>query len=135
MIVAVDFDGTVVEHQFPAIGPDVPFAVTCLKKLVSDGHKIILWTMRSGGYLDAAVKWYDDKGIPLYGVNMNPDQNWTTSPKAYANVYVDDAAVGCPLVWQHGKKAFVDWCAVMDLIHLDLIQCYDAGPQGGHKKQ
>jgi hypothetical protein len=131
MIVAVDFDGTVVEHRFPDVGPDVTDSVHALRYLVSQGHKIILWTMRSGVYLEAAVKWYADRGIPLYGINANPGQRtWTDSPKAYANVYVDDAAVGCPLIYpvEEGRKPFVDWGAVLDMIHL-----YDAGPQGGHK--
>lgn len=117
-IYAVDFDGTVVDHQFPLVGPDVPGAVEALRALVAQGHVIILWTMRSGGYLSAAEKWFADRGIPLYGVNENPHQrSWTTSPKAYAMAYIDDAAVGCPLAHPPGfKKACVDWAGVMKML-------------------
>jgi ABC-type sugar transport system substrate-binding protein len=130
MIIAVDFDGTVVDHRFPDVGPDVPGAVAALRALVAGGHKIILWTMRSGPYLAAAEQWYKDRGIPLFGVNGNPDQaSWTTSPKAYAQCYVDDAAVGCPLLdLARFKRPCVDWEAALGMLHN-----HDAGPQGGHK--
>ena len=131
MIIAVDFDGTVVDHRFPDVGPDVPEAVASLQKLVADGHQIILWTMRSGVYLDHAVRWHRDRQIPLHGINSNPDQSsWTSSPKAYAQCYVDDAAVGCPLIQPaEFRRPCVDWVTIMELLHL-----HDAGPQGGHKK-
>jgi hydroxymethylpyrimidine pyrophosphatase-like HAD family hydrolase len=115
MIIAVDFDGTVVDHRFPEVGPDVPGAVSALKELVADGHKIILWTMRSDVYLAHAVEWYAAHEIPLYGVNVNPGQKiWTSSPKAYAHAYVDDAAVGCPLITLAAfNRPCVDWPEVM----------------------
>ena len=92
----MDFDGTVVEHQYPAIGPDVPHAVDCLRTLAFEGHKLILFTMRSGPELEQAVAWYRRNKIPLYSVNENPEQfTWTTSPKAYADLYIDDLALGC----------------------------------------
>lgn len=129
MIIAVDFDGTVVDHRFPEVGPDVPGAVNCLQEMTANGHKIILWTMRSGIYLAHAVEWYYERKIPLYGVNENPDQNtWTTSPKAYAQCYVDDAAVGCPLIiYAKFNRPCVDWAAIME-----RLGQHDAGPQGGH---
>ena len=129
MIIAVDFDGTVVDHRFPDTGPDVPHAVESLKQLVKDGHQLILWTMRSREYLEHAVTWYAQHGIPLHGINGNPDQaSWTTSPKAYANVYIDDAAVGCPLLQlARFKRPCVDWLIVME-----RLRYHDAGPVGGH---
>ena len=63
MIIAVDFDGTVVKHAYPEVGADVPGAVDALYTLVNAGCKLILWTMRSGQYLDDAVKWFEDRGI------------------------------------------------------------------------
>jgi hypothetical protein len=125
MIIAVDFDGTVVDHRFPDAGPDVPGAVESLLKLSADGHKLILWTMRSGIYLAHAVEWYAERKIPLYGINENPDQkSWTASPKAYANCYVDDAAVGCPLLHlAKFKRPCVDWAKIMTIFNL-----HDAGP-------
>lgn len=115
LVVAVDFDGTVVDHRYPIIGADVPGSVEWLRKLADADVKIVLFTMRSGDTLDDAVRWYALKGIPLYGVNRNPDQGtWTSSPKAYAHVYVDDAAFGCPLREnpRSGGRPFVDWDTV-----------------------
>ncbi|GHU10968.1 hypothetical protein FACS1894151_10560 [Spirochaetia bacterium] len=97
MKIAVDFDGTCVTHEYPHIGKDIG-AVVVLKQLVNMGHKIILNTMRSGLELEAAVNWFKENGIDLYGVNEDPGQKeWTKSPKVFANIYIDDAALGCPL--------------------------------------
>lgn len=118
-IIAVDFDGTVVDHRYPDVGADAPCAVRVLLELVvPDGPeppaKLILWTMRSGAELEAARSWFAKRGIPLHGVNENPDQkSWTTSPKAYAQVYIDDAAFGAPLVHPDGfARPCIDWVAV-----------------------
>jgi hypothetical protein len=111
MIIAIDFDGTVVTHEWPKIGTDVG-AEPILRQLVENGHLLILWTMRSGPELDAAVEWFKIRDIPLYGANKNPDQHWSTSPKAYAQLYIDDAALGMPLIRPAGKRPYVDWRAV-----------------------
>jgi len=105
-IIAVDFDGTCVRHEYPEVGEDVPMAVEVLRKLREQGHRIILWTMRSskeqginGSVLADAVSWFSRNGIDLYAVNENPAQDeWTSSPKVFANIYIDDAALGCPLI-------------------------------------
>jgi hypothetical protein len=90
-----------------------------LKRLQDQGAKLILFTMRSdtsdgGTMLTDAVNYLEDNGIKLYGVNHNPDQDgWTQSPKAYGNIYVDDAAFGCPLVRPRGfRLPCVDWNTV-----------------------
>lgn len=136
MIIAVDFDGTCVTHEFPKIGRDIG-AVPVLRKLVDNGHKLILFTMRSnvvnpksenpdihlesGNYLDDAINWFKDNGIRLWGIQTNPEQcNWTSSPKAYAQLYIDDAALGCPLIRVVNERPFVDWDAVEKLLG-DLI--------------
>jgi len=99
MKIAIDFDGTCVTHEYPNIGRDIG-AVPVLKRLVEAGHKLILNTMRSGPQLEAAVNWFKDHDIPLYGVNEDPGQKeWTQSPKVFANMYIDDAALGCPLLY------------------------------------
>lgn len=113
MIIAVDFDGTVVIHEYPRIGRPVPYAAKTLRGLAALDHQIILWTMRDGQELHAAIAYMHGRNIPLHGVNRNPDQNWTTSPKAYAHLYIDDAAFGCPLIRpKDGTRAYVDWRAV-----------------------
>ena len=113
MDICIDFDGTCVAHEFPGIGKDIG-AVPILKKLLKHGHRLILFTMRSdikdvksedynihkkgGNYLTEAVDWFKKNGIELYGVNINPEQTgWTHSPKAYGQLYIDDASLGCPL--------------------------------------
>src|SRR5574340_1399991 len=102
---AIDFDGTCVLHCFPDVGDDCPDAVEVMRWIVDNGGKLVLNTMRSDNYendqlhLKAAVCWFDTKGLPLAGINVNPGQsNCTSSPKVYANVYIDDAALGCPLI-------------------------------------
>lgn len=113
-IVAVDFDGTCVFHEYPKIGADVPNAVHVLKRLNENKVKIILWTIRSGEHLEAAVKWFAARGIELWAVNKNPQQRfWSKSPKAYAPVYIDDAALGCPVIIPPDtSRPFADWFAI-----------------------
>ena len=118
LYIAVDFDGTCVSHEYPKVGKDIG-AVPVLKKLTNSGHKIILNTMRSGKELADAIKWFIDNDIPLFGANENPTQkSWTTSPKVHANIYIDDAALGCPLKMDNAisNKPFVDWNAVEEYL-------------------
>jgi hypothetical protein len=117
MIIAIDFDGTCVTHEYPEVGEDIG-AAPVIKKLVDKGHKIILFTMRSGESLDAAIAWFYEHDIPLFGVNRNPEQHtWTSSPKPYANIYIDDAALGAPLIRpKGGKRPYVHWNAVAELL-------------------
>ena len=115
MTIAIDFDGTCVMHEYPKIGKENEGCVDVLKELVREGHKLILYTMRSGKCLKEAKDWFKEREIPLWGVNENPTQNaWTASPKIYANMYIDDAACGCPLIYDKSKasRPFVDWDAV-----------------------
>ncbi|MDR0477234.1 MAG: hypothetical protein LBH14_04775 [Desulfobulbaceae bacterium] len=116
MDICVDFDGTLVDHRYPKIGQPVPDAIEWLKKFENYGARIILYTMRSdsdqyGPVLTEAVNYVKTAGINLYGINHNPDQDgWTTSPKAYADLYIDDSAVGCPLTRIKGfTRPCVDW--------------------------
>ena len=123
MYIAIDFDGTCVTHDYPRIGKDIG-AVTVLKRLVEAGHKLILNTMRSGNELQDAIDWFSTNGIELYGVNENPTQKrWTQSPKVYAHLYIDDAALGCPLRMNSNlsDRPFVDWEVVAYLLFEDEI--------------
>ena len=127
MNIAIDFDGTCVAHDFPLIGKDIG-AIPVLKKLIKHGHNLILFTMRSdvekpvsdnpaitaigGKHLSEAIKWFSLNGIPLWGIQTNPEQSsWTTSQKAFAHIYIDDSALGCPLKYDSkvSNRAFVDW--------------------------
>ena len=112
MDICIDFDGTCVKHMYPLIGEDIG-AQKVLKNLVKQGHNLILFTMRSGFELDEAVKWFEENGIELYGINTHPKQAvWTQSPKAYGQLYIDDAALGVPLIYPKDKRAYVDWVEV-----------------------
>lgn len=113
LTIAVDFDGTCVTHEYPKVGRYIG-AEPVLKRLAENGAKLILWTMRSGEQLQDAVKWFEERNIPLFGIQRNPTQDsWTSSPKAYAKIYIDDAALGCPLVeGLKGERPFVDWKTV-----------------------
>lgn len=110
MKLAVDFDGTCVTHEYPRIGKDIG-AIPVLKELVKKGHKLILNTMRSGKELEEAVEWFRENDIPLYGINQDPGQRrWTSSPKVHADLYIDDAALGCPVKYDPdiSNRFFVD---------------------------
>jgi hypothetical protein len=114
MILGVDFDGTVVKHAYPEIGEPVDGAIEGLREMRERGVRLLLWTMRSGKELDDAVAYLTANGIELWGVNRNPEQaGWSSSPKAYAHYYVDDAAIGCPLVFKGSERPWVDWPVVM----------------------
>lgn len=119
MVIAVDFDGTCVTHEYPNIGRSIG-AEEVLYKLVQQGHRLILHTMRSGKELTDAINWFKEKEIPLFGINTNPEQiSWTTSPKPYAQIYIDDAALGCPLIYpENGRRAYVNWGKVAELLNL-----------------
>jgi hypothetical protein len=133
MDICVDFDGTCVTHDFPIIGKDIG-SVSVLKSLVENGHKIILFTMRSDNpdhekpeyryTLTEAVNWFKEKDIPLHGINTNPEQHiWTSSPKAYGQLYIDDAALGIPLLQDedYGKRPFVNWVMVHAMLKIKGI--------------
>jgi hypothetical protein len=108
-IIAVDFDGTCVTHEFPNVGQYIG-AAPVLRDLVSAGHKIILYTMRNGDLLPPAVAWFERNNIPLFGVNNNPTQAaWTSSPKVFAHYYIDDAMVGAYLKFPLAKRPYIDW--------------------------
>jgi hypothetical protein len=119
MIIAIDFDGTCVTHDMSKAGKEIGAALV-LRKLVEKGHQLILWTMRcesgveSGKFISGltdAVKWFENNNIPLYGIQCDPTQKeWTQSPKCYAHLYIDDRALGCPLIYpENGDRPYVDW--------------------------
>lgn len=116
MVFGIDFDGSVVTHEYPRVGEDIG-AVPVLKALVENGHKIICYTMRGPGTKEEqdAKDWFKQNDIPLFGFNENPEQaSWSDSRKVYAHVYIDDAALGCPLCYSRkpGIRPFIDWYGV-----------------------
>ena len=109
MIIAVDFDGTIVEHKFPEIGKELPFAIETLKLIQQKGHKLILWTYRSGKELEEAVKFCEKRGLFFHAVNNDfegEEFDNTYSRKIYADMYIDDRNIlGIP-----------DWETIHNLI-------------------
>ena len=99
MIIAVDFDGTIVEHEYPKIGKEKIFATETLRQLINDGHRLILWTVREGELLDEAVEWCRQRGVEFYAVNKDsPEENISKyeqfSRKIKADVWIDDLNIG-----------------------------------------
>jgi len=108
LIIAIDFDGTIVEDEFPKIGKPMVFAFETMKKLEEDGHRLILWTYRSGRRLKDAVDFCRENGIEFYAVNEsyeNEDLNGI-SRKINADIFVDDRNIG----------GFIGWGEVYQLI-------------------
>lgn len=97
MLIAVDFDGTIVEHAYPLIGRPIPFAIDVLKKLQEDGHDIVLWTYRTGDMLNEAVEYCRSKGLEFYAVNrMFPEEDFQEGMprKIDADIFIDDKNLG-----------------------------------------
>ena len=96
MVIAVDFDGTIVEHAYPKIGKDIPFAFEVLKMLQQDRHQLILWTIREGDMLQEAVEYCRSKGLEFYAVNNSyPDKlELMGSRKVNADLFIDDRNLG-----------------------------------------
>ena len=99
MIIAVDFDGTLVEDKYPKIGPERPFATETLRMLIRDKHRLILWTVREGRHLEEAVEWCKQRGVEFYAVNKDyPEEdkgkNNHFSRKIKADYFIDDRNIG-----------------------------------------
>lgn len=138
--IVLDFDGTVVKHAYPAVGADIG-AVPVLKRLIANGCNLVLSTMRSHDSagvdtLQPAIDWFEQRGIPLYGINENPTQKeWTSSPKAYGELTIDDGALGAPLKTDgDGTGAYMDWNKVAAYLYYmgllsgnDLVELVNEG--------
>lgn len=99
MTIAVDFDGTIVTHEYPQIGKEIPFAIQTLKMLQQDGHKLILWSVRKDELLEDAVRWCRERGLEFYAVNKEyPEEemqnNIFYSRKLKVDLWIDDRNVG-----------------------------------------
>lgn len=102
LIIAVDFDGTIVEDAYPKIGKPRIFAFETLKRLQEDGHRLILWTYRCGVRLDEAVEFCKENGIEFYAVNASfPEEkfDYSRSRKIHADLFIDDRNIGGVLGW------------------------------------
>ena len=115
MIIAIDFDGTIVEHRYPSIGRELPFAIETLKKLSEEGHRLILWTVREGKLLEEAVQFCRERGLEFYAVNRDyPEEengkNNLFSRKLKADLWIDDRNLG----------GLPDWGTIYEMVHNKL---------------
>lgn len=110
MIIAVDFDGTIVEHKYPKIGKEIPFAIDTLKRLREERHILILWSVREGKLLEDAVNYCRDRGLEFYAVNSNYTEETPTdgtfSRKLRADIFIDDRNIG----------GLPDWAMIYEII-------------------
>ena len=115
MIIAVDFDGTIVEDRYPGIGKEKRHAFTTLKALQKEGHRLILWTYRSGKELKEAVEFCRINGVDFYAINRSYyeeqfDETYM-SRKVYADIYIDDRNLG----------GFVEWEKVWKIMNIKSL--------------
>jgi hypothetical protein len=113
MIIATDFDGTIVTHEYPKIGNELPFAIDTLKLLIQEHHRVILWTVREGRLLDEAVEWCRERGVEFYAVNRDyPEEDPLHltdgfSRKIKADLFIDDRNLG----------GLPDWGTIYRMVH------------------
>lgn len=112
MIIAVDFDGTIVEHRYPQIGREKPFVIATLKRLQAERNLLILWSVREGRLLEEAVAFCRERGLEFYAVNSNTPEDESDTPvarsrKVSADMYIDDRNVG----------GLHDWGVIYELVH------------------
>jgi hypothetical protein len=119
MVIAVDFDGTIVEHEYPKIGKPIPFSFDVLKKLQQEEHHtLILWTMREGDLLQEAIDFCKKQGLEFYAHNKNyPEEefNEETARKLSVDLFIDDRNIG----------GLPDWGVIYKLIKFG-----STGPDG-----
>ena len=109
LIIAIDFDGTIVEDAYPNIGKPMIFAFETMKKLQSEGHRLILWTYRTEKKLKEAVDFCKQQGLEFYAINKSyPEEEFDgkISRKINATFFVDDRNIG----------GFIGWTAVHKLL-------------------
>ena len=98
MIIAVDFDGTIVEHKYPSIGEELPFATSTLRMLAEQNHRLVLWTVRRGKLLEEAVEWCRERGVEFYAVNKNFPEEIVEGNDGFnkinADLFIDDRNLG-----------------------------------------
>lgn len=126
MVIAIDFDGTIVEHRYPSIGRELPFAFETLNKLKEEGHRLILWTVREGRLLDEAVNFCRERGLEFYAVNRDypeeeKERNNHFSRKLKADLWIDDRNLG----------GLPDWGTIYEMVHNrltyeDLMRRYES---------
>ena len=112
MVIAFDFDGTLVKDEFPNVGEPLEDGLNLMKRLIEEDVEVVLFTVRSGNYLQDAIEFLRSRGIEDFFVNQNAN-TISDSPKVYYDVIFDDRAFGAPLVREPGKKPYLDWGKIL----------------------
>jgi len=112
LIIAIDFDGTIVENAYPDIGKEMLFAFDTMKKMQSEGHRLILWTYRKGRRLQESIDFCKKRGIEFYAVNSSyPEEEFDgkISRKIHADLFIDDRNIGGFLGWTEVYKSVFNY--------------------------
>lgn len=118
LTIAIDFDGTIVEHKYPQIGKELPFAINTLRMLQAKGHRLILWTYRAGSELEEAVDFCSKNKLEFYAINKNyPEEEYddSISRKILADLYIDDRNFG----------GMPNWTNIFQTLHPEDANIYD----------
>lgn len=119
LLIAIDFDGTIVANAYPKIGKEQLFAFSTMKKLQAEGHRLILWTVRKGETLEDAITYCRKNGIEFYAVNQTyPEEEFDTkySRKIVADIFIDDRNIG----------GFIGWGKIHQLFFEEELQAKDS---------
>lgn len=135
MTIAVDFDGTIVTHEYPKIGKEIPFAIQTLKMLSAEGHKLILWSVREGHLLEDAVQWCRERGLEFYAVNRDYpeetfDGNSSFSRKLKVDLWIDDRQIGGLPDWGTIYRIITEHKTYEEIIQENLhANAYEPAPK------
>ena len=124
MKIAIDFDGTIVEHKYPEIGEEMLFAFDTMKEFQKQGHQLILWTFRTGDELLDAVEYCRDRGVEFYAVNKSfPEEEFDLekiSRKIDTDLFIDDRNFG----------GFPGWSEIWQSMNPDLYDVEESESKG-----
>lgn len=138
MTIAVDFDGTIVEHRYPEIGAEIPFAIETLKMLTKEQHRLILWSVREGELLEEAVEYCRQRGVEFYAVNKDyPEEKLTDkgfSRKLKVDLFIDDRNLGGLPDWGTIYRMIKEEKSYLDIMREELADAEDSYTQPKKKK-
>ena len=138
MTIAIDFDGTIVEHRYPEIGAEIPFAIETLKMLIKERHRLILWSVREGELLEEAVEYCRQRGVEFYAVNKDyPEEKKTDkgyTRKLKVDMFIDDRNLGGLPDWGTIYRMIKEEKSYMDIVHEELTDTKDYYEQPKKKR-
>lgn len=135
--IAVDFDGTIVTHEYPNIGREIPFATDTLKMLIRDRHRLILWSVREGELLQEAVDWCKERGVEFWAVNKDyPEESMENnnhfSRKLKADYFIDDRNIGGLPDWGQIYQMISQGISYRELLRSTLTPSIQEPPKRKH---